>query len=439
MLFLTWFVLGSLRYRAYAARHVPAPVTSRIGSPNQPLPTTGLHPDSTGAGAGSSFPSAAYTTGTTFLPPHPEPAPIRPHALNDGSGPDYSLRCRTVMVTNIPQSLRTPQMLRWYFGRYLPDGPTSKGPESINQKGANPWTKLKSTVRPTTSGRAPLDIKPRDKSKRPRVEGDRPGTQVFMAGELEMDPDQIEEVEARGQKLVENIVIAPKLSTLARLIKEREARIEELEKAHIHLAKTVMSAVATEIRTRKRDDVRQTREMEIRRRERLRAQSNQAHTSSVRGEDGGGSLGAIWDGAARLRISIERFALGRPDRSEAMDNLVQAIGPFVEEAKRRDAQYGIITWFKSAVAWLRAKISREPHHSVGKSSGAEQNGHHAPPSHSNLPPHKTVWDALYDTDPDDLNHYHPLTRRRSVFLYPLELIGILTATGLPTIDLAFRR
>ncbi|CAE6538042.1 unnamed protein product [Rhizoctonia solani] len=450
MLFLTWFVLGSLRYRAYAARHVLAPVTTRIGSSNHPAPPAAtLHPDS--AGGGSSFPSTGYTSGAPFFPSHPEPPPVHSQASRDGNGPDYSLRCRTVMVTNIPQNLRTPQMLRWYFGRYLPDGPAPKGHEDENQKAANPWTKFKSAVRPTHSVRSPLDVKPKDKPKRSRIEGERPNAQVFMANELEMDPDQIEEVDARGWKLVENVVIAPKLSTLARLIADREKRMEELEESHIHLARTVMAAVGTEIRTRQREEIRKVQEGDIRRRERLRAdaRSEQAPTSSLNGESGGGSLGAIRDGLAQLRISIGRFALGRPDRSEAMDKLVQAIGPFIEEAGRRDAQYGVVPWFTSIIAWIRAKISRKPHQTVEDQSngnGVGQSGYCAPsngqsshPNTANPPAYQTVWDALYDMDPDDLRHYHPLARKRSIALYPLELIGILTPTGLPTVDLAFRR
>ncbi|KAG8732546.1 hypothetical protein FRC11_012747, partial [Ceratobasidium sp. 423] len=448
MLFLTWFVLGSLKYRAYAARHVPAPVMSRVDSPKQPSPPiTTLHPDSA-VDPTSSFSTATHTTRT---PPHPEPAPIRLPTSPDGNEPDYSLRCRTVMITNIPQSLRTPQMLRCYFGRYLPDGPAPENPQNDGQKGAKPWKRFKSAVRPVNSVRAPLDAKPKDTSKRPRIEGDRPNSQIFMAGELEMDPDHIEDVEARGWSLVENVVIAPKLSTLARLITEREQRMEELEEAHIHLAQTVMAAVGTEIRTRRREETRKAREGEIKRRERLRADAtSQGHTSSLGGEDGGGPLGAIRDVAARLRISIERFALGRPDRSEAMDKLVQAIGPFVEEAWKRDSQYGVVPWFKSAIAWVRAKVSGKPRQPVeyqAKENKVEQNGQHSGLNGRSSPPnpagssssYETVWEALYDVDYNDLHPYHPLTRGRSILFYPLELIGILTPTGLPTVDLAFRR
>ncbi|KAH7335584.1 hypothetical protein B0J17DRAFT_670686 [Rhizoctonia solani] len=452
ILFLIWFVLGSLRYRAYAARHVPAPVTSRLGSPNQrSLPIGALHPDSAAAaGAMSSFPSASYSTGAPLFPLHPEPAPVLSNSV-DGSGPDYSLRCRTVMVTNIPQNLRTPQMLRWYFGRYLPDGPAPEDPESTDRKGGKLWKNLKSGFRPKKSVRSPLDAKPKDKTKRPKIEGDRPDTQIFMASELEIDPEQIEEVETRGWKLVENVVIAPKLSTLARLIMEREKRMEELEEAHIHLAKTVMAAVATEIRTRRREEGRAAREGEMRRRAKLRvdAKSQQAGASSMGGGDGGGPLGAVWDGVVRLRMSIERFALGIPDHSPAMDKLVQAIGPFVEEARSRDAQYGVIHWFKSTLAWVSAKASRKPSQSTegpAQTNGLGQNGQptspNGQPSRSNLTnpsPYGTVWDALYDMDPSDLRDYHPLARKGSKFLYPLEFIGILTPTGLPTVDLAFHR
>ncbi|CAE6413902.1 unnamed protein product [Rhizoctonia solani] len=445
ILFLVWFVLGSLRYRAYAARHAPAPVMSRIGSPKKTsLPTTALHPDSA---AVSSFPATSYTTGTPFLPPHPEPAPFRLPTSYNGNAPDYSLRCRTVMITNIPQNLRSPQMLRRYFGRYLPDGPAPESLENDGSKRTKSWNKFKSVVRPANAVRSPLDTKSKDKSKRSRVEGERPSPHASMADELEIDPEQIEEVEVRGRKLVESVVIAPKLSALAKLITDQGKRMEELEEAHIHLAKTVMSAVGVEIKTRRREEARKVREGEIRRRERLRADAKpqQAHVSSSAEEgNGGGLLGAVQDGAARLQMSVERFALGRPDRSEVMDKLVHAIGPFVEEAWRRDSQYGVIPWFKSAIGLARAKMSRNSRPSTEDQAKPNErhsfsNGHSHFNSTDASSVYGTVWDALYDMDPNDLHPYHPVTRTRSILFTPLELIGILTPNGLPTVDLSFAR
>ncbi|GAB1518531.1 hypothetical protein RhiTH_001591 [Rhizoctonia solani] len=440
MLFLVWFVLGSLRYRAYAARHAPAPVMSRIGSPKKPASTaTALHPDSA---AVTSFPADSSTTGTLF-PLQPEPAPARIPTYSNGNGPDYSLRCRTVMMTNIPQNLRTPQMLRRYFGRYLPDGPAPESFDDDAKRRTKSWNKFKSAVRPVNAVRSPLDNKPKDKPKRSRVEGERPNLETPMADEFEIDPEQMEEVEARGRKLVETVVIAPKLSALAKLLKDQGKRVEELEEAHIHLAQTVMAAVATEMMTRRREEARKAKEGEIRRRERLRAdaKSQQAHTSGSDGENGGGLLGAVRDRATRLRISVERFTLGRPDRSEVMDKLVHAIGPFVEESCRRDLQYGVMPWFSSTFGTVRAKVGSKLHSSEqgqAKSNGAEQNGQHSS-NGANASVYRTIWDALYDMDPSDLRPFHPITRRRSILFTPLELIGILAPTGLPTIDLAFAR
>ncbi|KAF8757692.1 Late exocytosis, Golgi transport, partial [Rhizoctonia solani] len=274
MLFLVWFVLGSLRYRAYAARHAPAPVMSRIGSPKKPASTaTALHPDSA---AVTSFPADSSTTGTLF-PLQPEPAPA-------------------LMMTNIPHNLRTPQMLRRYFGRYLPDGPAPESFDDDAKRRTKSWNKFKSAVRPVNA----------------------------CVGQTPQGPRK---------------------------------RVEELEEAHIHLAQTVMAAVATEMMTRRREEARKAKEGEIRRRERLRAdaKSQQAHTSGSDGENGGGLLGAVRDRATRLRISVERFTLGRPDRSEVMDKLVHAIGPFVEESCRRDLQYGVMSWFSSTFGTVRAK------------------------------------------------------------------------------------
>ncbi|CCO29091.1 hypothetical protein BN14_03093 [Rhizoctonia solani AG-1 IB] len=447
ILLLVWFVLGSLKYRAYAARHAPAPAMSRIGSPKQPTPpSTALHPDS--AGALSSFPAASYTTGTPLLPMHPEPTPIRLPTSSNGYAPDHSLRCRTVMITNIPQNLRTPQMLRRYFGRYLPDGPAPESLEDDKRKRTKSWNKLKSGLRPANAVRSPLDTKSNTKSRRSRAGSDR--LDLPLADELEVDPEQMEEVEVRGRKLVENVVVAPKLSALAKLIKDRGKRVEELEQAHIHLAQTIMAVVGTEIKSRRREEVRKAREGEIRRREKLRAdaKSQQTHTSDSGCEDGGGLLGSVRDGAARLRMSVERFALGRPDRSEVMDKLIDAIGPFVEEAWKRDSQYGITPWFKSVTASARAKVNRSSRPSTegqAKHNGTGQNGQHSSNDHFHFNStngssmHGTIWDALYDIDPNDLRPYHPVTRDRSIFLTPLELIGVLPPNGLPTIDLAFAR
>ncbi|ELU44234.1 hypothetical protein AG1IA_01737 [Rhizoctonia solani AG-1 IA] len=130
-----------------------------------------------------------------------------------------------------------------------------------------------------------------------------------------------------------------------------------------------------------------------------------------------------------------------PDRSEVMDKLVHAIGPFVEESCRRDLQYGVMSWFSSTFGTVRAKVGSKSHSSEqgqAESNGAEQNGQHSS-NDANASVYRTIWDALYDMDPSDLRPFHPITRRRSILFTPLELIGILAPTGLPTIDLAFAR
>jgi hypothetical protein len=484
MLLLTWFVLGSLRYRAYAACHVPAPAMSNAGSPQQPASPTTRNSGSP-PGNMSSFPAGAYTSGTPLGPLHPEPAPIRSHSTDDRV-PDYSLRCRTVMITNIPQNLRSPDMLRWYFGRYLPDGPAPENTTNGQDGKTKPWQRLKSAIEPRKAVAPPVEQarpRPSGKSDKRKIAHDRGNIldpfRELMTQELEMSRDEIAEVEARGRTLVENVVLAPKLSTLAKLIAEREQRMEELEEAHILLAKAVMDAVGKEMDKRRRAESRGARQGEIRRRQMLRteARSHQGHSKTLSGENGGGWLGAARDAIANLVLVIESLVWGEPDRSEGMDKLVQVIGPFVEEARRRDAEYGVVPWARGVVAQVRLKIQGKQSRTKGSEAGGKnpeeskktQANGHAPHSRaeshptskqpasptslgngsssstngkspiSPTPTYDTVWSALYDLEPDYLLPYRPFSRKRSIFWYPLELIGILTPTGLPSIDLAFRR
>lgn len=339
------------------------------------------------------------------------------------------------MVTNIPQNLRTPEMLRWYFARYLPDSSPPKDPSKDKSK---PWRKFKSAVLPHKVPAPPVELARPRRSK----SGNRKSTQErerghildaireAMVHELEMSRDEVAMVEARGRAIVEKVVLAPKLSTLARLIAERETRMEELEEAHILLARTVMSAVGKEMDRRQREEGRKVREGEIRRRERLRAETGSKQASD--GEDGGGWIGTVRDTIVGLGSVFERIIWGEPDHSPAMDRLVQVIGPFVEEARQRDAQYGARLALKSI--WARPGVS--PNRAGDKQ---KEKPSQTSPDSEGKSTYDTVWSALYDLEAEYLRPYQPLIRRRSILLYPLELIGILAPTGLPATDLAFLR
>ncbi|KAG8746196.1 hypothetical protein FRC10_005712 [Ceratobasidium sp. 414] len=466
-------------------------------SPDQPSsPKSAQPPEDT-----SSFPAGAYTTGTIF-PLRSEPAPIRPPTTDpDGSGPDYSLRCRTVMVTNIPRNIREPKMLRWYFGRYLPE-PPKQGDSGAEEDQLNSWQKiipsreippiqvLKShngklhKVNPAVSKGKPLD----------------PETHVEAAiREFEMTFEDVPRVNSRGMELIEHVVLAPKLSGLADLIQKREEEMERLEEAHIVLAEAVMAGVAKEMGRRAREENRKIREGGLRRRKWIRDELRQGggQGASRSEENGGGWLGGFRDRLERVWWVVERLVWGEPDRSPETDELLRKIGPFVELAQARDAEYGIGSWARGVSAWIKLKLEEKRKDSKKASEGGvtEQgspvdegektrrtmdenneptdfdskaadslasptsptfkpptppvppiNGYVSSPEHKpssqprdSNPPDDTVWTALHSLPPGTLQRFHPYTRQRSVVLYPLELVGLLSPKLLPTIDLAFLR
>ncbi|KAF8596736.1 hypothetical protein BDV93DRAFT_610707 [Ceratobasidium sp. AG-I] len=505
LLILTWFVLGSLRYRAFAARHVPAPATSILQSPDQPSSPTASRPINNT----SSFPAGAYTSGTLF-PLHPEPAPARaPTSDIDGAGPDYSLRCRTVMVTNIPRTLRTPEMLRWYFGRYLPEPPApGQDKEEGGKSKLKPWKQIRRQTKPEP----PLElVKPHDgrlhKHKPPEHKDQQHALSPYTpeaAREFEVNnnKEDQEKIEKRGLMLIENVVIAPKLSGLADMIEKREKMIEELEEGHIALGKAVMARVGKEIGRRGREEGRRVKEGRVRRRMRLREEAQAQEKLGIRGgeEDGGGRMGAVRDWFEGVGWIIERFVWGEPDRSAEMDEMVRVIAPFVEQAKKRDSEYGVRVWARGVVACVKKKMEErrqgketatgenvngsegesptdgddnKPRTTLDEGDGRSKRGSEdlklptSPTSNGHTSPeatspenrrttsirrttsptpqghvdsaHDTVWSALYSLPASTLRPYHPHIRDRSILFYPLELVGILGTRALPSIDLAFRR
>jgi hypothetical protein len=407
------------------------------------------------------------------------------------------------MVTNIPQNMRTPRMLRWYFGRYLPE-PAGQGDSGDGLKKGRSWRKLVPVRRKTAD--IPIEPKPHDgklHKLNPAVgEGKPLDPDIHVeaaAREFEINLEDASRVNIRGMELVENIVLAPKLSGMAELIKKREEALEELEGAHITLAKAVMTEVGKEIGRRAREENRKGREGEIRRRERVReeVQRQGGQVAAGDGEDGGGRLGGVRDRLERAWWVVERLVWGEPDRSREVDELVIKIGPFVEKAQQRDAQYGVRVWARGVSAWVRSKLEekrkvaqkgeeeevdgsgggspvdevKKRQHTTGEGNGyadgssgdaksptsptsptsqippsPTMNGHNSPTHRTTLPgpdapspSNDTVWSALHSLPSTTLHRFLPYTRKRSIFLYPLELVGLLAPTALPTIDLSFFR
>ncbi|KAH7104750.1 hypothetical protein BKA62DRAFT_819926 [Auriculariales sp. MPI-PUGE-AT-0066] len=183
---LAWFLRGVLRMRAIAARNAPvrAMPSNARSAPSQPPG------DRKAMCANEKRPETAADIANS------DPAV-------DGLTKDYSLRSRTILMTNIPQYMRTETEIREYFKDFL-----ARVAETTAQK---PW-----------------HIVSRSKSTNKT--------------NLELQSHQNEAGDPSGD-LIESVTIVRKLSTVAELCEKYERDLEDLERAHIKLAQNVMQAV----------------------------------------------------------------------------------------------------------------------------------------------------------------------------------------------------
>ncbi|KAI0036449.1 hypothetical protein K488DRAFT_41147 [Vararia minispora EC-137] len=169
--------------------------------------------------------------------PHPQPQHLfstLPSLDKDRS--NRGIRLRTVMVTNIPPSLRSEKDLGEYFQHYLSQ-PVSKSlpvPFPLIDSRPGIANKVRSIFvraaqRSTQSPVHPTDCNSRDNS-------------LTGAGQREAGTR-----ETNNAPMIDRVVIARKMTELASLLDRREEVLKKLETAHIHLAKRVLGAVRLEM------------------------------------------------------------------------------------------------------------------------------------------------------------------------------------------------
>lgn len=281
MAVLAWFLSGVLRYRAIAARNAPAPGVAR-----QPRA-----PGHTSAEANSNEKNAALSG---ELPPSNDPAA--------DCTPDYSLRSRTVLVTNIPQYMRTEDEIKEYFHEFLPRVSYVRSQQIF-------------MGRIFHGGKYTSNHGPRPPNFELHAKSPTSATMI--------DP-------TASDDLIEDIIIVRKLSGLAKLVAARERDLEELERAHIELACNVLRAVR-----RRLAQVRREKELQQRK------------------EQG---LGRWWDKTFIGRM-IHGSTPNAADDYAAIDTLVHAMQPFLEVADRREDYYNVP---KRARRWFETWILRRP-------------------------------------------------------------------------------
>jgi len=215
--------------------------------------------------------------------------------------------------------------------------------------------------------------------------------------------------------LIEKVTIVRKLSALAELCEQYEKDLEDLEQAHIQLARNVMAAVRTRV-----SQVAREKAMEA-----LRAEGRAPWWLDTQ-------LGQWYLGASATSDQDSDF-------SEHTDTLVEVMQPFLDNANRRDEYYSSRRQLKE---WLRSKIG---HAEVTVGAPATQ-----------LPSFETstnIWDVLLSLPREVIAPFQPQTRTThgTLFLLPFNMVinavhHVLRPNAeerwietLPTIDLVFSR
>ncbi|KAG6890832.1 hypothetical protein C0995_003265 [Termitomyces sp. Mi166 len=308
---------------------------------------------------------------TSYHPhPHPQydfadiPTPERDH-------PNRGLRLRTVMVSNVPMALRNEKDLKEYFEFYM------------SRKLEKPSMRITSALQPGFFNRSFVFLFNRVK----RIPTHIPPIPLLPRGikpdnsNENQHPDTSASQNAEDVPDIERVVITRKMSSLASLLERRETILCLLETAHIKLAKKTLLSV---------------KEAMDRRHANLPVTSGRNRAAEI---------------ARKQRATAddpEQDAQGMEVDEEArMDQLIEVLGPFVEEFGLQESfflrpQRFLNASYKYAFRKLRSGPSDI---SVDSPSASP------PPSRR----HRTIWEALHSLPRSSLDAYQPLVNLNYLF------------------------
>lgn len=317
---------------------------------------------------------------------HPHPHPQFPfHSLpaNPAEDEDITrgLRLRTVMVTNIPQHLRSEKDLGDYFTYYL---------SRDVDKPAVPFVTT-GTVQPGMINKFAAFLF--NRAKRLPI--------AHMMGGRTSDDGVLEERGEHGRApvIVERVVIARKMTELASLLERREDVLKRLETAHIKLARKVLTAVKHAMDRQERQRVSASRP------------GMKRFTSKI-------ALDILPKRMVAPEITEEREAGGagnvgetkrgveEKDASSDMDLLIRELRPFVEE-------FGVqnlldTTPTARVIRTLKSSFRRV----MDRTDEDEDRPFQSLPSETDR---RTIWDVLYSLPRQSLDPYQPLVHLQALF------------------------
>ncbi|KAF7798415.1 hypothetical protein EIP86_009636 [Pleurotus ostreatoroseus] len=175
--------------------------------------------------------------------PHPHPnlgfQALSPVASDEDKIVNRGLRTRTIMVTDIPPSLRAEKELREYFEYYL------------SRPIAKPTVGVTSSAQPGFVDRMLAFVFNRAMRLASRMHksssmGDIAGDDVPTSPDLKQDADH---------PLIQKVVIVRKMTELVSLLERREEVLTYLEAAHIKLARNALQAVASHLNSKSKTGI----------------------------------------------------------------------------------------------------------------------------------------------------------------------------------------
>lgn len=314
---------------------------------------------------------------STYYPhPHPQYG-FMDIPFPDHNHPNRGFRCRTIMVSNVPHSLRNEKDLKEYFEYYM------------SRKVEKPSMGITSSTQPGLLNKSLAFLFNRAKRLPAHINPLLPGNDGgrSRSNEVSTQDTPRDSKEELVKPIIERVVVARKMTELASLMERREEVLRLLETAHIKLANKTLSTVKAAM-------------------ERKLARKRLAHSTSKATEVARQRRSAAVD----LESGTQEETL---DEEARMEQLIKILGPFVEEFGLQD----------SFTTRSKKVISQTSQHAFRKlrTQGSESDNSDTTsgPEYPPIPRHKrsptTIWDALLTLPRSSLDAYQPLVNLEHVF------------------------
>ncbi|TFK28073.1 hypothetical protein FA15DRAFT_585271 [Coprinopsis marcescibilis] len=299
---------------------------------------------------------------------------------NDRNHPNYGLRLRTVMVSNVPGSLRDEKELKEYFEYWL------------SRKIEKPSMGLTSSTQPGFINKSLAFILNRAK----RIPAHLPEKLLPSSKSDDQHGEETKDSSVQDQQerpVIERVVVARKMTELASLLERREDILASLEAAHIKLANKALAAVKAAMASqegKKTAPIASSKAAEI-------ARKRRSETVAMDLERG----------------HPENFPLNEEDQ---LAKLIDVLSPFVREFQAEATREQANKKHRGTSKQNFRRLLRQSPTSSTNASDSEDHAKYPPrPTQRKSNEHETVWDALLSLPRAVLDPYQPLVSLNHLF------------------------